>query len=94
MEQLRSRVIVASDTLGVIAVESVKTERMPTDSGGYLHCILKPVAVVVSRGTGAFAMDMEAQPIELEELRRRCQDLDAAMAAAAVHDTRSGDRRH
>jgi hypothetical protein len=94
MERLRSRVVIASDTLGLIAVESVIMERRPTPRGGHLHCTLKPVAVVVSRGTGAHAVDMDAQPVDLEELRHRCQDLDAAMVAAAVHDRRAHDRRH
>lgn len=84
MKQLRARVVVAGDELGVVAVESVETERRSTGGGGYLYCTLQPVAVVVSRGSDVFAVDMEAQPIDREELRRRCQDLDAAIMKRAT----------
>lgn len=57
------------------------------------HCVasVRPVAVVVKGPDGISAFGIDGRPLSLDELRRDCDGLDAALDARATPDAGVAD---
>jgi len=77
MQKLRLRPIVDSSALTVLAVETIESQQSGTRNGCRLFASMRPTAVVVCNRAGAYALDMEAKPVDLDLLRKECSELDA-----------------
>ena len=77
MQKLRLRPIVDSSTLTVLAVEAIEFHEIRTRNSCRLFASVRPTAVVVCSRAGAYALDMEATPVDLDLLRREFSELDA-----------------
>ena len=77
MSTLRAKKIFQNSALTLIAVESVDLRRHGSGSGGHLYMAIEPFAVVVRTSAEAYALDMEGNPVNLDQLRREAPELDA-----------------
>ena len=80
MNTFRTHQIFNNASLTLIAVESVDSRRSRTSNGCQLYGHIRPVAVVVCGPDGAYALDMEAGPTDLEQLQRDIPELNTAIA--------------
>jgi hypothetical protein len=76
MANLRARTIFTGSTLSLIAVESVDSWYRKTRSGCRVCGKVEPIAVIVCGPNGNYALDMQAKPADLEQLRKELPDLD------------------
>jgi uncharacterized spore protein YtfJ len=83
MATLRTRHLFNDSRLTLIAVESVDFRRGTTSTSCQLYGQIEPIAVVVCSADRAYALDMEAKPADLDELRQAIPELDAAIAPVA-----------
>jgi len=83
MATLRIRHLFNDSALTLIAVESVDSRRTITSTRCQLYGQIEPIAVVVCSSDGTYALDMEAKPADLDELRQAIPELDAAIAPFA-----------
>jgi len=67
--------------LTLIVVEKVDYRTTTTTSGRFMFGCIAPIAVVVCRQDGTTALDMQANPASVKQLRRDIPDLDAALSA-------------
>ncbi|MDH3576193.1 MAG: hypothetical protein OEO71_00035 [Gammaproteobacteria bacterium] len=67
--------------LTLIVVEAVEFRTTTTTSGGFMFGSIAPIAVVVCRQDGTTALDMQAKPASVEQLRRDIPELDAVLSA-------------
>jgi hypothetical protein len=81
MGTCRINEIVIDPALTLIVVETVELQTTTTKTGGFLFGNIAPIAVVVCRQDGTTALDMEAKPASVEQLRRDIPELDAALSA-------------
>ena len=83
MSSLRTREIfddaMAGLGLRLIAVESVDFSHSKTNTGCHLYGTLEPVAVIVCGPDGAYALDMDAKPIAIDQLKQDIPELDVAI---------------
>lgn len=80
MKTYRTRQIFNDASLSVIAVESVDSRRTRTNTGCQMYGNIQPVAVVVCGPAGAYALGMEAEPADLDQLKRDIPELNASIA--------------
>lgn len=80
MAALRAREIINEPMLKLIAVESIDLRPRKTQIGW--HCLgkMEPIAVIVCSPDGTYALDMDAQPADVERLRQDVPELDAMVA--------------
>jgi hypothetical protein len=81
MGTCRINEIVIDPALTLIVVETVDLQTTTSKTGGFLIGNIAPIAVVVCREDGTTALDMEAKPASVEQLRRDIPELDAALSA-------------
>jgi len=81
MGTCRINEIVIDPALTLIVVETVELQTTRTKTGGFLFGNIAPIAVVVCRQDGTTALDMEAMPASVEQLRRDIPELDAVLSA-------------
>ena len=62
----------------LIAVESVKFQHSITNAGGHLIGNIKPVAVIVRSQEGMYALDLEAKPVDIDQLKQDIPELRSA----------------
>lgn len=67
--------------LTLIVVEAVEFRTTATKTGGFMFGSIAPIAVVVCRQDGTTALDMQAKPASVEQLRRDIPELDAVLSA-------------
>lgn len=75
MSTLRVKEIYKDATRTIFTVESVDTQHSTTNTGGHLIGNIKPIAVIVSSPEGMYALDMEAKPANIDQLRQDIPEL-------------------
>jgi len=80
---LRASIAFRDGALTLVAVESAESYARREKGHWQVSGIVKPIAVVVCGPGEPYALDMEANPLDLEELKRDVPDLDAAIASGA-----------
>lgn len=80
MERLRAREIFSNAMLTLVAVESVDLRHDKTDNGCRLYGRVEPIAVIVCRLDGTYALDLAARRTDLEHLSRNVPELDTLIA--------------
>ena len=68
MDSLRATVLFSDDTLTVTVVESLLLRTDRSNRGRFLFASLRPVAVVVKARGRTYALDMNAQPVDIDRL--------------------------
>lgn len=80
MRALRTSEIHNSGSLRLVAVESVQFWRKKSKTGCQLFGNIKPTAVIICSPDGVTALDMDAKPANLDQLKRDLPELDAVIA--------------
>lgn len=80
MKTSRLKKIVIDPTLTLVIVESVEMQTTSTTIGGFMLGNIEPIAVVVRHREGITALDMQAKPVSVQNLRRDTPGLDAALS--------------
>lgn len=75
MSVLRLREMYNDAGLTLLAVETVTVQRSAAGGFGYCSGNLQPVAIIVSTRAQRYALDMNAQPIQLGQLVRDLPEL-------------------
>lgn len=91
MQTFRASSVVDNHELAVIVVESIESHYSRSSRGCRLLASIKPAAVVVRSAAGAFAFDLQASPVDLDELRQRSSGLDAEIERLTRHESDSGE---
>lgn len=80
MGALRAREIINEPMLKLIVVESIDLRPRKTQIGW--HCLgkMEPIAVIVCSLDGTYALDVDAQPADVERLRQDVPELDAMVS--------------
>ena len=68
MTRLRARTVFSDDTLTVTAVEKLALQSDTLECVCFLSGSLQPVAVIVKTPDKVFALDMAAQPLDLDQV--------------------------
>ena len=68
MARLRERGVFADQRFTVTAVESLELETTRTNHGGFMSGRLKPIAVIVKVPDRTYALDMDAEPVDIDRL--------------------------
>jgi hypothetical protein len=84
MDRLRARTIMADTARTLIAVESITTQQGSTNGRCYLYAKLEPIALIVCGAGARQALDMRAQPVDLDALMQAVPVLEARLAEAAA----------
>lgn len=84
---LRASIAFRHGALTVIAVESAQFRTLRAEGLWQLTGIVKPIAVVVCGSGAPYALDMDANDVDLDELRREVPGLDTALTAGAGDGT-------
>ena len=74
---LRTSEIFNDTGMRLIAVESVDIQHGKTGTVCQLSCNIKPVAVIVCGTELCYALDMDANPVAIDQLRQDIPGLDA-----------------
>lgn len=77
MAKLRIKEILRRSSLTVFAVERVALRRNNLKSACLLRGEIQPIAVIVCAGRDTYALNMEAQALDLEQLKRDIPELDS-----------------
>jgi len=81
MGTCRINEIVIDPALTLIVVEAVEFQTTTTTTGGFMFGNIEPIAVVIRRQEGVKALDMQARPANVKQLRRDIPELDAVLSA-------------
>ena len=68
MARLRERSVFADQKITVTAVEALEFRTGRTNRGRFLTASLKPVAVIVREPDRTYALDMCAEPVDIDRL--------------------------
>ncbi len=79
MMKLRSREIYKDSNVTLIAVESIGFRPGKTTFGIHLSGTIEPFAVIVSSPDGTYALGMDGQALDPDQLRRDIPDIRAWM---------------
>ena len=79
MMKLRSREIYKDSSVTIIAVESIGFSLSKTTFGIHLSGTIEPIAVIVSSPDGTYALGMDGQALDPDQLRRDLADTRAQM---------------
>jgi len=74
---LRASELLNDAGLRLVAVESVDLQNSKTGIGFRLSGNIKPVALIVCGRGSCYALDMDANPLDIDQLRRDIPGLDA-----------------
>lgn len=80
IEKLRASEIYRDSRFLLIAVESVSFQHHQMDQFSQISAKIEPVAIVVCGPKKSYALDMEAQALDLEKLQQNLPELDDIMA--------------
>ena len=81
MRTCRINEIVVDPALTLIVVQAVEFRTTTITTGGFMFGNIAPVAIVVCRQDGTTALDMQANPASVEQLRRDIPELDGVLSA-------------
>ena len=76
MATLRARAVFTDSRHKIVAIESVDFQYKKTNTHSRMFGYLKPIAIIVYSPDALYAVDMEAQPVALEQLRQDIPELD------------------
>ena len=79
MGRLRTSELFNDSKLTLIAVESVDLRYHKNNTSCVLHGSINPVAVIVRSADGSYALDMEAKPVNLDQLKQDIPELYAIL---------------
>ena len=68
MAAVRARTVFSDQELSVTAIESVEFQSDRSNGRGFVYGSLTPIAVVVKQQERTYALDMDAQPIDIGQL--------------------------
>ena len=68
MDRVRTRKLFSDATRTVTAVESLMLQTDRSHQGGFLVGSLKPIAIIVTEPDRTYALDMEARPVDIDQL--------------------------
>jgi hypothetical protein len=68
MTTLRARTVYADDKLTVTAVESLAFHADRTKARRFVTASLAPIAIIVRKTDRTYALDMDAQPVDIDAL--------------------------
>ena len=69
MTTLRERTVFSDEKLIVTAIESLEFQTDRTNHVRYVTGELQPIAIIVKESGRSYALDMDAQPVDIEQLR-------------------------
>jgi predicted RecB family endonuclease len=81
MAALRVSRIFRRADLTIVAVERVGFSHRSSKAGCLLHGEVEPIAIVVRSGGHAYALDMEARTLDVEQLKQDVPELDSIISA-------------
>ncbi len=90
MSNLRAYEIFRDSKRMLIAIESVSYRHGKTTMGCHLYGNIEPIAVIVCHPDGIYALDMELEFKQLDQLRQDIPGLDAMLASFNQTLTGSG----
>lgn len=79
MTRLRSREIYKDSNVTLIAVESIDFRPAKTTFGFHFSGTMEPIAIIVSNPDGTYGLGMDAEGLDLDQLRRDIPDISAQM---------------
>jgi hypothetical protein len=79
MGNLRTRTIFSDAALTLIAVESIDTQHGLTNGVFHLYAKLEPVAVIICGAGARYALNMRAEPADLDHLMKAVPELEARL---------------
>jgi len=79
VREVRARRLAVEGGPSLVVLEHVETWAHASRGGRHFVAALSPAAIVVCAPGGAYALDLDGQPADLDELRRDCAELDAAI---------------
>jgi hypothetical protein len=68
MARLRTRTVFSDERLSVTAVESLEFRADRTSQKGYVIGNLEPIAIIVREPDKTYAIGMDAQPVDVDQL--------------------------
>ena len=68
MTTLRARTVFSGERLTVTAIESLQLSEVRRQRGRLVIGSLKPVAVIVREPGRTYALDMDAQPVDVDQV--------------------------
>ena len=77
MATMRVRQVFRRSDLAIAAVERVALRHRSSEAGCLVQGEVEPVAIVVCSGDHVYALDMEAQALDLEQLKQDAPDVDS-----------------
>ena len=75
MGTVRAREVFSGSALTVVAIESITVEKRRTALGYLVTGAAEPIGIVVRTANDTYALDVEARPLELEQLARDVPEL-------------------
>ena len=79
---LRASIAFRDGPLTLIAVESAESHARRAEGHWHVAGIVKPIAVVVCGPGAPYALDIDGNALDLDQLKRDVPGLDAAIASA------------
>ena len=83
MDMCRISRVLDRTSLVLIVVESVSSECHEFSTGCRFSGSVAPVALVICKPAGAQALDIDGNPVDLDELRRKVPALDSELGSLA-----------
>ena len=68
MTRVREKIVFSDDRFTVTAVESLEFRTDRSDRHGLVTGSLRPVCVIVRERKRSYALDMDAQPVDIERI--------------------------
>lgn len=68
MTNVRAKTVYADEKLTVTAIESLAFRADRTNAGRSVTASLEPIAIIVRQADRTYALDMDAQPFDLDAL--------------------------
>ena len=78
--RLRASEIYSDNRFVLIAIEGVDFRFSATNTGYQTYGAIKPHAIIICSAVNTYALDIEANPTDLESLRQKLPELDAIIA--------------
>lgn len=76
MHTKRAKSVFSNDVLTIVAIEKAVTQSQKWDFSCGISSVLEPVAVVVCEERNQYALDMNAEPIDIDQLKKDVPELD------------------
>lgn len=80
-KRIRISEIFSDEKFTLYAVESIDVSHNTTAAGFMWQCNLKPTAIIIKSPEKNLALDMDASPLELEELKESMPELNRILGS-------------